>query len=208
MCHATMHLMSNSEMLNQRDELVRSTVENLYLRSQLPAARWMWETHVQIVALKAKEIAQRVHASLEQVVSAALLHDIADTKLLRSDENHDVESEQIARDILLEAGFSVDEVEVIISEILKTHSAYPENMPKTLEAKVVSTADAYGHLGTNFYNDMTIEQLRLFGLAMTNEEHRLWILKKIERDFNSKIFFENVREELTEAYETIKKKYS
>jgi hypothetical protein len=37
---------------------------------------------------------------------------------------------------------------------------------------------------------------------------RVWVLKKIERDFYNKIFFEDVRQELTAAYETIRSKFS
>lgn len=110
--------------------------------------------------------------------------------------------------MLQKAGFSPAEVDEIVTTIIAPHSCYPENMPQTLDAKVVATADAFGHLGTEFYTYMTPEKLKQFGLEMTPEQHKQWVLKKIERDFRSKIFFENVRAELQSAYESTKQLFS
>jgi hypothetical protein len=48
--------MNNTEHSNNRKETVRKAVLNLYTESEMPAAAWMWQTHVQIVAQKAEEI--------------------------------------------------------------------------------------------------------------------------------------------------------
>ncbi len=202
------HEMKEVEPQKQRDQLVRTIVEALYVTSEMPAARWMWDTHVQFVAEQAALIAERELADIEKVVSAALLHDVGDVKVLRSDESHESESDELARTVLAQAGFTTDEIEQIMIKVIGPHSAYPENMPQTVEAKVLSTADAIGHLGTNFYTDMTVDRLKLFGLEMTAEQHRNWVLKKIARDFRSKTFFEEERAKLEPAYEEIKRLFT
>ncbi len=174
----------------------------------MPAALWMWEHHVLVVADKALEIATHELANIEKSVSAALLHDIADTQVLRNDVTHEQKSQALAKNILVRGGFTETEAEEIVTTIIAPHSCYPENMPQTLEAKVVATADAFGHLGTDFYSQVNPEKLSQFGLNMSQEQYRQWVLKKIERDFKNKIFFEKIKSELQPSYDAIKARFN
>jgi HD superfamily phosphodiesterase len=157
---------------------------------------------------KAEEIASQVQASIEKAVSGALLHDVADTTMLRSNPEHESASVVLARQILHDATFSDEEIEEIIVQVLGPHSCYPDNMPQTLEAKVLATADALGHLSTEFYDVIKPENMKeWFDLGLTAEEHRQWVLKKIDRDFYNKIFFENIRKQVRPRYEELKNRF-
>lgn len=159
------------ESASSRYHSVHQQVEQLYTASTLPSAHWMWEHHIQFVAQKAEEIAAQVQASIEKTVSAALLHDVADAKMSRNDPQHETESEKMARKILHNATFTDEEIDEIVVQLLGTHSGYKENPPKTLEAKVLATADALGHLSTEFYDAINREGLkRLFDKDLTEEQ--------------------------------------
>jgi HD superfamily phosphodiesterase len=136
--------------MKDRHHHVHEQVEHLYTTSTLPSAHWMWEHHIPFVAAKAEEIAAQVQACIEKTVSAALLHDVADAKMNRNNPQHEAESKALAREILHNATFTDGEIEEIIVQLLGTHSGYANNLPQTLEAKVLATADALGHLSSEF----------------------------------------------------------
>ncbi len=73
-------------------------------------------------------------------------------------------------------------------------------IPKTLEGKVMATADAMAHLKSNFY-DYALDTLKK---TDTVDDINNWALPKIERDYRDKIFFEDVRLELKSDYERVK----
>ena len=59
---------------------VYETVRELYESSPTDLGKWMWNNHVQWVANKAKELAEKYGAHTSKVYCAALLHDLGDTK--------------------------------------------------------------------------------------------------------------------------------
>ena len=59
---------------------------------------------------------------------------------------------QQAKQFLVECNFNDKEVEQILTDILPLHSCHtPENTPKTIEGKVMATADAVVHITSDFY---------------------------------------------------------
>ncbi len=69
-------------------ELVKSIYENDTTR---PMGVWMWQNHIQWVVHKTKELAKKYRANEEFVVSAALLHDIADSQYERGHSDFDTQ---------------------------------------------------------------------------------------------------------------------
>lgn len=108
------------------------------------------KTHTQWVADKAKALAEKYGANTEKVYCAALLHDLGDSKYERGHEEFETWSKDKAEEILLKAGFSVEETKEIL-EAIRTHSSRPGNPPTTLEGKVLATADGMWHLQTSFF---------------------------------------------------------
>ncbi|MCA9333157.1 HD domain-containing protein [Candidatus Saccharibacteria bacterium] len=168
-------------------------------------ADWLWRNHVVVVADYATELANRFYASADLSRTAALLHDIADVKMQRSDENHEQESLNLARQLMSEAGFGEEQIKLVVDDAIKFHSCHGSDRPKSIEGKILATADSLAHLKTNFYVFATWA----FGKrGETLDDVKEWVLKKIERDFNSKILFDEIKEETLSDYETIKMLFS
>lgn len=160
---------------------------------------WLYPNHVLVVADYATELAQRFNAPVDQCRAAALLHDIADTRTSRFDTEHEAKSLEIARDLLQDAGFSDQEIATIVDDALTLHSCRDGQRPATLVGKVLSTADALGHLNTNFYTYTT----RNLMAGRPEEWKRNWAAKKIPRDYYDKIAFDEVREETKPNFEKL-----
>lgn len=185
-------------------EKVREAVREIY---EHPDARsvglWMWENHVQWVANKAEELTNKYEADTEKVVSAALLHDLADAKYERDHEQFDGWSESEAKRILLTAGFSEEESVEIVEIIVRPHSCRPNKLPTTLEGKVLATADAMFHLRTSFFPVLCFKNMPASKQSL--EEWQGWFDVKIEREYDVKIFFEDEKQEIEADYQALKR---
>lgn len=152
-------------------------------------ADWLWPNHVLVVTRFAGELAQKYGANEELAKAAALLHDCADFKMSRFAEGHDSESISLARGILQDSGYNETEIAVVVDDAIRLHSCYGDDRPTTLEGKVLATADALAHFKTDFY----IHAAWSFGKDRTLESLQSWALKKIDRDRDAKIHFEDER---------------
>ncbi|HCC06030.1 TPA: hypothetical protein DEP94_01555 [Candidatus Nomurabacteria bacterium] len=188
------HIMDHLENLKKK-------VSDLYLSKNDTRdswADWLYENHIFLVADKAGELADKYGANRELAMASAMLHDIADAVMSRFTELHEEESFKIAKSFLKESNFSDEEIEIIVVDAMKFHSCRDGNIPKTLEGKVVATADAVTHLSSDFFEHAILEKKKD---GMTIPEISLWAIPKIDRDFNTKIFFEDVRKEMISYYE-------
>lgn len=167
-----------------------------------PWADWLYETHIFVVAEYAKAYAVRYGAREDVCVAASLLHDCADAVMKRSDAGHSERSGEIAERLLRESGFSDAQTQQIVGDILPRHSCRNGVVPGTLEGKVMATADAVAHLATAFYLD-AVERMRAEGRDM--QKCTDWMREKITRDFEVKIFFPDVREEMKGRYEELQR---
>ena len=93
----------------------------------------------------------------------------------------------------------------IVKEAILCHSC-KDKLPKTKEGKALATADAMAHMMTDFYLIMFFK--RWLKAAKTYEEYRIWVLKKIERDFYTKMFYPEYRRKSKKRYEAIKTLFS
>lgn len=191
-----------------RIELLSEKVQALYeaqYEGRDDWADWMYINHVRVVAQFGAELADRFGANKDIVVAACLVHDIGDTVTSRNNEGHEERSLEIASTLLTETGFTEDEKNIILGEILPNHSCREGQTMQSLEGKVMATADSLAHFNTDFY---LVATRKFAERGETLEDTKNWALKKIEKDFHRKIFFDEVREEVRENYETIKKFFS
>lgn len=186
-----------------KSKAVFTAVSELYSAATTPLGKWMWQNHVQWVANKAKQLAEKYGADAEKAYCAALLHDFADCQYERGHEDFDSWSETNGKAVLLRAGFSEDEAKEIIEVIIRPHSCRPGNLPTTLEGKILATADAMFHLQTSFFPILCY--MHRPEHTNTYEEWQEWFAEKIERDYGPKIFFEDERVEVKEDYEALKR---
>lgn len=187
----------------QRLHLLKEKIDALYQsrhEGRADWADWLYADHVFLVAEEAGKLANRFGANQELAMAAGMLHDIADAVMSRFNPTHFEESKRIARSLLVESGFTPAEIQTVVDDAIALHSCHGENIPQTFEGKIMATADAVIHLTSNFYDRATRERR----FTQSPEEIRAWALPKIERDFHSKILFDDVREEVRAAYEARK----
>jgi HD superfamily phosphodiesterase len=164
---------------------------------------WMYENHVIDVADRAEALAYRFDASPAVCRAAALLHDIADSEISRQNPDTETVNMRVATMLLQEAQFNDWEKTDILKDALPFHSCHGEERPKTLVGMILATADALSHLNTEFYG--------YFNFALANErtpeQSRQIARSKLLRDFNTKIAFDEIREEVRDRYEELLTQY-
>jgi HD superfamily phosphodiesterase len=159
-------------------------------------ADWLYENHVLWVANKTEEWSTQLNLNIEISVAAALLHDIADSVMQRSDQGHEQKSLEIARNLCQEAGYSQQDTATIVDDICTKHSCRNGIVPESEEGKVMASADAASHYMTEFYFYAFNS-----GSNWGDYDYLLaWARKKIERDYAEKIFHDFIREELRPHY--------
>lgn len=159
---------------------------------------WLYSNHVFLVADAARDLAIRFGANADLAQAAGMLHDVADAVMSRFDKGHSVKSEDMARHLLAAADFDETEIAIIVDDAIRLHGCHDGLKPSSLEGKIMATADAVVHLESDFYPSR-IMSLRQTG--KTPEEIAGWATPKIERDFNAKICFDEIREECRSSYE-------
>ena len=184
-------------------EKLKKLVEKQYLQKHPNRddwCDWLYPNHVLWVADKTEEFCELYKANSSVAVAAALIHDIADSVMQREDEGHEEKSLEIGRDLCQKSGYTEDEVKIIIDDIALKHSCRDGIVPESEEGKLMAAADAYSHYVTDFY----FHAFRN-GSGFGDYDWQLgWARKKIEKDFNNKIFHDEIREELRPYYEAWK----
>jgi len=186
---------------------LENTVRELYTSknpNRADWADWLYREHVFTVVDYAGVLAQRFNANVEYARAGAMLHDIADAMMSRFAEGHEEESLSIARRLLEECGYTTEEIALIVDDAIKYHSCHDGNVPNSLEGKVLAAADSLAHLKTNFY-ELASSALKD---EMSPEQLKDWVLKKLNRDFNNKILFDEIKREVQPDYERLKYHYS
>ncbi len=188
----------------ERDQKVFTAVKLLYENPESrPMGLWMWNNHVQWVANKTKQLATKYNADEEKAVSAALLHDLADSRYERDNPEFNAWSETKAYEVLKETDFTEEEAREIMEIIVRPHSCRPGNLPTTLEGKVLATADAMFHLQTSFFTVLCYKNMPTSAKSLA--AWQVWFEEKVERDYGSKIFFDDEKNEVKADYEALKR---
>jgi putative nucleotidyltransferase with HDIG domain len=186
---------------------LKQEVEKLYKEKRPERdewADWLYDNHVLVVTANAKVLAEKYAANPELAQVAALLHDIADYKMNRSNPNHEEESLNVAREVMTEFGYTLEEIALTVDDAIQYHGCHGDQRPKSKEGLVLATADALAHFKTDYYVFTT----RIFGGKKTLAEIKKWTLQKIDRDMFNKISFEDERKEVQPDYDMIKNLFS
>lgn len=191
--------------MSDRQSKVYKQVSELYQNSEKFMARWLWQNHVQIVAQNALELAARHSANADYVYAGALLHDLADIWMERTDAGFEAMSRSEAEKILKKSGFDNSEIAMILGQVIEPHSCYPGNMPQTLEGKILATADAFAHINTTFYYDF---KKMGYPKNVQPEDFKKWVQAKLERDYHLKIFCDEERKFAEANYLKLKKDFA
>lgn len=190
-------------MENDRLQQLEKKVRALYQTNTLSGDKWgewLLTNHVLVVADYTTKLAARFSARAEIARAAALLHDIADAVMPRDTPEHESESLRIATQLLQETGYSDNDIALVVEDAIRYHSCHDGKAPQSLEGKILATADALGHLKTDFY----LYAAWAFGKDRSLDAYKAWARKKIERDFHAKILFDEVKQETKHDYEILK----
>ena len=192
-----------------RIETLKQKIDALYTEKNTSRAKdwadYMYRDHIFKVADKARELAERFGANPELAVAAAMLHDIADSVMSRENRKHETESMNIARGILRISGFTDEEITIIVDDAIKYHSCHGTETPKTFEGKIMATADAVVHLQSDFY-DFAVQTFMARGEKNSDILH--WGMERTDRDFNKKIFFPEVQDEVRPDFERSRRRFA
>lgn len=132
-----------------------------------------WEPHITGVVKYSKMLCEKFGADEKVCLTSAWLHDIAKMKGQR--EDHHLHGAVEAERILKELGFKKEFIEKV-KHCITTHSSDKKYPPKTIEAKILSTADEFSHF------DSLVEYIYLYSKkGLTTYEAREKLLKLIER---------------------------
>jgi HD superfamily phosphodiesterase len=164
---------------------------------------WMYKNHVMSVVDYTENLAKRFKVSIDLCRAAALLHDIADAEMTRGDPKYEWSSLKIADHFLRQANFSGNERDDILRDALPFHSCHGDERPNTPVGKILSTADALSHLNTNFYGYFN----SVLAQKKSREALRQEAGERLARDFQNKIAFDEIREEVRERYEELLHQY-
>jgi len=120
--------------------------------------------------------------------------------MARKTPEHEAKSLALADELLRKSGFTDNETEFVVNEIIKPHSC-KELMPTTLEGKVMATADGAAHFLTEFY---PLFCWRHYGPQDDYAGFKAWMLEKMEKDITKKLFFEDIKQQVLPRYEALK----
>ncbi len=194
-------------MNKAKTDKIRDFVKEFYKNSSDNCmSGWFYDHHVKHVAKYAEQIAQEYNINVELSVLSALFHDIAGATVGFDDDNKLMnETLKITEKIMRENNYSQEDINEVKIAIIP-HSC-KDKFPTTDIGKVLATADALGHLLTDVYLVLPICDEEINDEASWNE-YKEWIVKKIDRDINNKIFFEKYRKLAYPRYEAIKSIFS
>src|SRR5689334_4654528 len=88
-----------------KSDAVFAEVSALYQAATTSMGQWMWRSHTQWVANKAKALAKKYGADTEKAYCAGLLHDLGDSKYERNHPDFEPWSWETGKAILKKAGF-------------------------------------------------------------------------------------------------------
>ncbi|MFA5155267.1 MAG: HD domain-containing protein [Patescibacteria group bacterium] len=148
---------------------------------------WFYDRHLLAVEKYANFLLSRLpKADRELVLLGVWLHDIQRVRGIKGDHQKIGASE--AKKIMKEYGYPPDKIKKV-QDIILSHSC-DRLMPRTLEGKILATADAMTHYVNDFYLQIAVtgwDSLAKF---------KAWALEKLDRDYNKKIFFPFAKKEI------------
>ncbi|NOY89498.1 MAG: HD domain-containing protein [FCB group bacterium] len=158
---------------------------------------WFLPRHLMEVERCANRLCDKYSQADRDIVCLGVwFHDIG--RLRGYDKKHDIYGAEEARKILSQAGLPSAKIEKVY-EVCRSHKC-EDVQPKSLEAKILATADAMSH----FMHTVYLRLFLYYQTEMTFDESRILIRKKLERDFNRKIFFKEVKNQLRKKYEAMR----
>jgi HD superfamily phosphodiesterase len=159
-------------------------------------AGWFYDCHLVEVEKSAFSLLEKIpKADKEIAMLGVWLHDLQRVRKIEGDHANigAIEAEKVMR----QYGYG-NGIIGRVKEIILEHCCERGQAPKTLEGKILATADAMSHFLSNFYLTIAITGQRDL------PSFKKWAREKIERDYNKKIFFPFARKAVAKRYKILK----
>jgi len=159
---------------------------------------WFLSEHLLVVEQLAHWLCDEIpEADRDSVILSVWFHDKG--RLVGIDDGHDVYGKKAAKERLSKTKLSLEKIELIANACL-SHRA-EEIQPESLEAKILATVDAMSHfISPNFYFRVFEHYRKLKSFEETLDI----IKKKLDRDYQQKILFDQAKEKIKPTYEAWK----
>lgn len=189
--------MKKFDIYKIEDEVKRMHLESEGNPQRKKLLEHFWKHHVVPVVAYSREMASRYGGESDVIHLGALMHDMA---LLEDREPHDEIGAQKAYDYLVINWVPQEVAEKVRDIVLKHRCRVYE--PKTLEEKIVATADALAHFFPDFHGSGA--------LRLAKEDHiqmKVLDIEKLEREYERKIFFEKEKELFKKVIKDFQKEF-
>lgn len=160
-----------------RDE-VRKLVKEACYSPKNKFCNTIWIYHVTPVVEHSLKLGRKFQVDLEVLELAAYLHDYAGLVNYKFYKNHHLEGARLAGEILENLNFPKEKIKHV-KGCIKCHRGSIKKDRKTIEAKILASADAMSHisdLADMFYLTFGVHRYK------TNEGAR-WLKKKLRRSW-------------------------
>jgi len=176
-------------------EKIREKIKKIHKENNL---EWYYKYHIFVVEKIAEDLNKEFGGDSRVIKLSALLHDIG--KVFNKNP-HNIEGAKIAESFLEKEGLQKEVIEHI-SECIKSHNCF-DIMPKTIEAKIISTADALSHFDSPLFFAEFLFENKGEDFGKLVEVYQ----KTIEKDYNKKIQFEKIKKKYSSEYKVFKKMF-
>jgi uncharacterized protein len=157
----------------------------------------LWYLHLHNVVKYSRVLAVKLNADVEICELSAWLHDIS--KIEGNKKNHHISSAKRAREILQSYIYPDDKIKIIESAII-THSSDENFVPKTIEQKILASADALA-----FFEDFLVFAHKVIHVKkLSLEDAKLIFLEKLDVSWKKASLLDDAKKIAEPRYETIK----
>ena len=161
---------------------------------------WFYDAHLLGVEKFAKFLLRKLtKANKEEVLLGVWLHDLQRIRGLKGD--HAKIGAREAEKVMREFKYSEDTIEHV-KDIILSHCCNTKLRPKTLEGKILASADAMSHYINDFYLIIATTGQR------DVKNFKKWALEKLNRDYNKKIFFDFAKKEIKGRHDLLKEVFT
>lgn len=191
--------MGNKQIIKE----VRRIVKDACNHQQNYFGRGTWECHVLPVVEHSLKLGRKMKADLEVLELAALLHDYANLIGYRKyEDEHHKYGAIFAKKILAKYKLPQDKIDHI-ADCIYTHRGSAKINPKTLEGRILRSADAMSHITELADMFFLIYRIHKFGSL----EGATWLKNKLKRSWSKTMpeGKELIREEYKQAIKILDK---
>lgn len=160
------------------------------------APEWFYDVHLLGVEKFAKKLLKQLpKADKEIVMLGVWLHDLQRIRGIKGD--HAKVGAREAVKVMREFNYERNKISRV-KDIILSHTCNTSLTPKTLEGKILSSADAMAHYINDFYLAIAVTGQRNL------KEYKDWVMEKLNRNYNKKIYFSFAKKMIKKRHDIFK----